>query len=117
MAPQLETSKVEALFKAASTTASGALGYATFFCNGNSTDYNGPCLHPEEAEREVIRAVSMGSTDAMDYLGSSFENGQLGTKDLSRALACYQLSAAKNTPQGLDGVKRLVSQGSESIKA
>jgi uncharacterized protein YecT (DUF1311 family) len=117
MAPQLETSKVEALFKAASTTASGALGYATFFCNGNSTDYNGPCLHPEEAEREVIRAVSMGSTDAMDYLGSSFENGQLGTKDLSRALACYQLSAAKNTPQGLDGVKRLVSQGTESIKA
>lgn len=117
MAPQLETSKVEALFKAASTTASGALGYATYFCRGNSTDYNGPCLHPEEAEREVIRAVSMGSTDAMDYLGSSFENGQLGTKDLSRALACYQLSAAKNTPQGLDGVKRLVSQGSESIKA
>lgn len=117
MAPQLETSKVEALFKAASTTASGALGYATFFCNGNSTDYNGPCLHPEEAEREVIRAVSMGSTDAMDYLGSSFENGQLGTKDLSRALACYQLSAAKNTPQGISGVKRLGELGTESIKA
>ncbi|KJZ65907.1 lysozyme inhibitor LprI family protein [Pseudomonas fluorescens] len=116
MAPQLETSKLEALFKAASTTASGALGYATYFCNGNSTDYNGPCLHPEEAEREVIRAVSMGSTDAMNYLGSSFESGQLGTKDLSRALACYQLSADKGRPQGSDGVKRLVSQGSD-IKA
>lgn len=116
MAPQLETSKLEALFKAASTTASGALGYATYFCNGNSTDYNGPCLHPEEAEREVIRAVSMGSTDAMNYLGSSFESGQLGTKDLSRALACYQLSAEKGRPQGSDGVKRLVSQGSD-IKA
>ncbi|KAA0973433.1 lysozyme inhibitor LprI family protein [Pseudomonas sp. ANT_J28] len=116
MAPQLETSKLEALFKAASTTASGALGYATYFCNGNSTDYNGPCLHPEEAEREVIRAVSMGSTDAMSYLGSSFESGQLGTKDLSRALACYQLSADKGHPQGSDGVKRLVSQGSD-IKA
>ncbi|MDI3353537.1 lysozyme inhibitor LprI family protein [Pseudomonas sp. UYIF39] len=116
MAPQLETSKLEALFKAASTTASGALGYATYFCNGNSTDYNGPCLHPEEAEREVIRAVSMGSTDAMSYLGSSFESGQLGTKDLSRALTCYQLSADKGHPQGSDGVKRLVSQGSD-IKA
>jgi TPR repeat protein len=116
MAPQLETSKLEALFKAASTTASGALGYATYFCNGNSTDYNGPCLHSEEAEREVIRAVSMGSTDAMNYLGSSFESGQLGTKDLSRALACYQLSADKGRPQGSDGVKRLVSQGSD-IKA
>ncbi|EJM20895.1 hypothetical protein PMI21_00826 [Pseudomonas sp. GM18] len=116
MAPQLETSKLEALFKAASTTPSGALGYATYFCNGNSTDYNGPCLHPEQAEREVIRAVSMGSTDAMNYLGSSFEDGQLGTKDMSRALACYQLSADKGSPQGSDGVKRLVSQGSD-IKA
>lgn len=116
MAPQLETSKLEALFKAASTLPNGALGYATYFCNGNSTDYNGPCLHPEEAEREVIRAVSMGSTDAMSYLGSSFESGQLGTKDLPRALACYQLSADKGHPQGSDGVKRLVSQGSD-IKA
>ncbi|WP_207284959.1 lysozyme inhibitor LprI family protein [Pseudomonas sp. FW300-N2A2] len=116
MAPQLETSKVEALFKAASTTPSGALGYATYFCNGNSTDYNGPCLHPEQAEREVVRAVSMGSTDAMNYLGSSFENGQLGTKDMSRALACYQLAADKGSPGGSDGVKRLVSQGSD-IKA
>jgi uncharacterized protein YecT (DUF1311 family) len=116
MAPQLETSKVEALFKAASTTASGALGYATYFCNGNSTDYNGPCLHPEQAEREVIRAVSMGSTEAMNYLGSSFESGELGTKDMSRALACYQMSADKGSPGGSDGVKRLVSQGSD-IKA
>lgn len=110
MAPQLETSKVEALFKAASTTASGALGYATYFCNGNSTDYSGPCLHPEQAEKEALRAVSMGSTDAMDYLGSTFESGELGTKDLPRALACYQMSADKNTPQGTAGVKRLVSQ-------
>ena len=116
MAPQLETSKLEALFKAASTTASGALGYATYFCNGNSTDYNGPCLHPEQAEREVIRAVSMGSTEAMNYLGSSFESGELGTKDMSRALACYQMSADKGSPGGSDGVKRLVSQGSD-IKA
>lgn len=110
MAPQLETSKVEDLFKAASTTASGALGYATYFCNGNSTDYSGPCLHPEQAEKEALRAVSMGSTDAMDYLGSTFEGGELGTKDLPRALACYQMSADKNTPQGIAGVKRLVSQ-------
>ena len=116
MAPQLETSKLEALFKAASTTPSGALGYATYFCNGNSTDYNGPCLHPEQAEREVIRAVSMGSTEAINYLASSFESGELGTKDMSRALACYQLSADKGSPRGSDSVKRLVSQGS-AIKA
>jgi len=114
MAPQLETSKVEALFKAAATTLpDGALGYATYYCNGNSTDYDGPCLHPEQAEREVFRAVSMGSTDAMNYLGFSFESGQLGTKDMSRALACYQLSADKGSPQGSDSVKRLLSQGSD----
>ncbi|MCP1442637.1 uncharacterized protein YecT (DUF1311 family)/TPR repeat protein [Pseudomonas sp. GGS8] len=116
MASQLETSKLEALFKAASTTASGALGYATYFCNGNSTDYSGPCLHPEQAEGQAIRAVSMGSTEAMNYLGSSFESGELGTKDMSRALACYQMSADKGSPGGSAGVKRLVSQGSD-IKA
>ncbi|WP_018927458.1 lysozyme inhibitor LprI family protein [Pseudomonas umsongensis] len=116
MASQLETSKLEALFKAASTTASGALGYATYFCNGNSTDYSGPCLHPEQAEGQAIRAVSVGSTEAMNYLGSSFESGELGTKDMSRALACYQMSADKGSPGGSAGVKRLVSQGSD-IKA
>ncbi len=52
----------------------------------------------------------------MNYLGFSFESGQLGTTDMSRALACYQLSADKGSPQGSDGVKRLVSQGSD-IKA
>ncbi|MGE8186991.1 lysozyme inhibitor LprI family protein [Pseudomonas sp. NPDC086278] len=118
MAPQLETIKVEALFKAAATTLpDGALGYAAYFCNGNSTDYNGPCLHPEQAEREVIRAVSMGSTEAMNILGSYFESGDLGTKDMSRALACYQLSADKGNPQGINNVGRLGSQGAESIKA
>jgi uncharacterized protein YecT (DUF1311 family) len=118
MAPQLETSKLETLFKAAATTLSdGALGYATYYCNGNSTDYNGPCLHPEQAEREAIRAVSMGSTDAMNYLAHALESGELGTKDMSRALACYQLSADKGSQQGINGVKRLVALGTELIKA
>ncbi len=117
MAPQLETSKLEALFKAASTLPSGALGYATYFCNGNSTDYNGPCLHPELAEKEVIRAIAMGSTDAMNYLAISFESGELGTKDISRALACFQLSADKGNQEGINNVRRLGSQGTESVKA
>lgn len=117
MAPQLETSKLEALFKAASTLPNGALGYATYFCNGNSTDYNGPCLHPEQAEKEVIRAISMGSTDAMNFLATSFESGELGTKDISRAMACYQLSADKGNQEGINNVGRLGSQGAESVKA
>lgn len=117
MASQLETPRVEALFKAASKIPSGALGYATFFCLGNSTDYSGPCLHPAEAEKQVIRAVSMGSTEAMIYLASSFESGDLGTKDMSRALACYQMAADKGIQSSIDSVKRLGSQGAESIKA
>ncbi|WP_223490338.1 lysozyme inhibitor LprI family protein [Pseudomonas sp. A-RE-19] len=118
MAPQLETSKLEALFKAAATTLpTGALGLSLFYCNGNSTDYDGPCQHPEQAEREIIRAVSMGSTDAMNSLASYFESGDLGTKDMSRALACYQLSANKGNQVGINNVGRLGSQGTESIKA
>lgn len=118
MAPQLETSKLEALFKAAATTLpGGALGLSFFYCNGNFTDYDGPCKNPEQAEREIIRAVSMGSTDAMNTLGSYFESGDLGTKDMSRALACYQLSADKGNQQGINNVGRLGSQDTESIKA
>jgi uncharacterized protein YecT (DUF1311 family) len=117
MASQLETPKVEALFKTASKIPSGALGYATFLCSGNSTDYNGPCLHPKQAEEQVIRAITMGSTDAMTYLASSFEGGELGAKDVSRALACYQMAADKGDQLGIDSVKRLGSQGTEPIKA
>ncbi|MFM9381204.1 lysozyme inhibitor LprI family protein [Pseudomonas sp. UV AK001] len=117
MASQLETSKVEALFKAASKTPSGALGYASFFCMGNSTDYDGPCLHPKQAEEQVIRAISMGSVDGMNYLASSFEAGDLGTKDMSRALACYQMAADKGDQAGARNVQRLTSQGADTIKA
>jgi len=116
MASQLETSKVEALFKAASKTPSGALGYASFFCMGNSTDYDGPCLHPKQAEEQVIRAISMGSVDGMNYLASSFEAGDLGTKDMSRALACYQMAADKGDQAGARNVQRLTSQGAGAIK-
>jgi len=117
MASQLETSKVEALFKAASKIPSGALGYATFLCSGNSTDYNGPCLHPKQAEEQVIRAINMGSKEAMFYLASTFEGGELGTKDMSRALACYQMAAEKGYRSGVDSVARLKSQVPEPIKA
>nr|WP_189684896.1 lysozyme inhibitor LprI family protein [Pseudomonas sp. SWRI99] len=117
MASQLETPKVEALFKAASKIPRGALAYATFFCIGNSTDYNGPCLHPKQAEEQVIRAIEMGSTDAMIYLASTLEAGELGTKDVSRALACYQMAADKDDPQAMEQLKRLGSLGTEPIKA
>ncbi|MHC3825333.1 tetratricopeptide repeat protein [Pseudomonas sp. G3-19] len=111
MAPQLETEKVEALFKAAATTlADGAASLSTFYCYGNNPVPEGPCRHPEQAEKELIRAASMGSVDAMNYLGYSFEEGRLVTKDMSRALACYRLAADKGNDTAAGNLKRLHAQ-------
>ena len=117
MASQLETDKVEALFKASATTlASGASALSTFYCYGNNTDPEGPCQHPEEAERELIRAASMGSPEAMNKLGDTFETGRLVTKDTARALDCYRLAANKGSTIALNNLTRLKSQTAEAAE-
>ena len=117
MASQLETEKVEALFKAAATTlAGGASALSTFYCYGNDTDPEGPCQHPEEAERELIRAASMGSSDAQNKLGDTFETGRLVTKDASRALDCYRLAASKGNAIALSNLTRLKSQTADATE-
>jgi hypothetical protein len=117
MASQLETEKVKALFKAAATTlASGASALSTFYCYGNDTDPEGPCQHPEEAERELIRAASMGSSDAQNKLGDTFETGRLVTKDASRALDCYRLAASKGNAIALSNLTRLKSQTADATE-
>ncbi|CAI8978086.1 tetratricopeptide repeat protein [Pseudomonas zeae] len=117
MASQLETEKVEALFKAAAATlASGASALSTFYCYGNDTDPEGPCQHPEEAERELIRAASMGSSDAQNKLGDTFETGRLVTKDASRALDCYRLAASKGNAIALSNLTRLKSQTADATE-
>ncbi|QAY83489.1 tetratricopeptide repeat protein [Pseudomonas arsenicoxydans] len=118
MAPQLETQKVEALFKAAATTlADGSAALSTFYCYGNNTTPEGPCEHPEQSEKELIRAASMGSVGAMNYLGYSFEEGRLVTKDMSRALACYRLAAGKGDDTAVGNLKRLNAQNADVTKA
>lgn len=118
MAPQLETEKVEALFKAAATTlADGAASLSTFYCYGNNPAAEGPCQHPEQSEKELIRAASMGSASAMNYLGYSFEEGRLVTKDMSRALACYRLAADQGNDTAIRNVKRLNTQNADATKA
>jgi hypothetical protein len=118
MASQLETEKLEALFKAAATTlADGAAGLSTFYCYGNSTTSEGPCQHPEQAEKQLIRAASMGSVDAINYLGYSFEEGALKTKDMSRAVACYRLAADKGNETAMRNLKRLKMQSADAIPA
>jgi uncharacterized protein YecT (DUF1311 family) len=118
MAPQLEYGKVEALFKAAAVNSpSGAESLAGFYCFGNETAGEGPCQRPIEVEKELIRAASMGSTNAFVSLGSYWESGDLGKKDIPRALACYQLAANKGYESGLNAVKRLQSEVTEPIAA
>ena len=118
MASQLETEKVEILFKAAATTlADGAAALSTFYCYGNNAVPEGPCQHPELAEKELVRAASMGSADALNYLGYSFEDGVLVTKDMSRAIACYRLAADKGNDTAVRNLKRLNKQSTDATKS
>ncbi|MBX8564037.1 sel1 repeat family protein [Pseudomonas cichorii] len=115
MAPQLETSKVEALFKTAATTlAEGALGLSTFYCYGNNTGADGACQYPALAEKELIRAATMGSVNAVNYLGYSFETGELATKDVPRAMACYRLAAEQGDQVASSNWQRLKMQVSDA---
>ncbi|MBX8595962.1 sel1 repeat family protein [Pseudomonas cichorii] len=116
MAPQLDTAKVERLLKAAATTlADGAASLSTFYCYGNTIAGEGACQNPELAEKELIRAASMGSVDATNYLGYTFERGELATKDVSRAMACYSLVAEKGNQTAADNLKRLKAQGADTV--
>jgi TPR repeat protein len=118
MAPQLEISKVEALYNAAATTlAEGAAGLSSFYCYGNDPTAEGPCQHPVQAEEALIRAVAMGSIDATNYLGYSFETGELATKDMARALACYRLAADKGNEAAANNFNRLETQTAAATKA
>lgn len=116
MAPQLSDDKVEALLKAAAATlADGAASLSTFYCYGNSTAPEGPCHRPAQAEEELIRAGSMGSVDAINYLGDAFENGTLKTRDTARAMACYQLAAAQGNPVASENARRLAVQLTDDV--
>ncbi|QEI04412.1 sel1 repeat family protein [Pigmentiphaga aceris] len=117
MAPQLETPVVEKLFKAAATTlADGASSLSTFYCYGNTTDPQGACRQPELAEQSLVRAASMGSIDAVNYLGYSFEQGTMATKDAYRALACYRLAADKGNTTAAANLTRLQALVIESAE-
>lgn len=118
MAPQLETKKVEALLKAAATTlAEGAASLSTFYCYGNNAASQGTCERPDQAEKELIRAASMGSVDATNYLGRSFEKGELATHDISRAIACYRLAASKGNRVAVNNLNRLKKQAADVSNA
>ena len=117
MVSQLETPQVEALFKAAATTlADGAAGLSSFYCYGNVTTHDGPCQRPSLAEKELIRAASMGSVTAIHQLGYAFESGAMVTKDAYRAMSCYRLAADKGDQIAASNLARLQSLVIDEVK-
>lgn len=118
MAPQLKTEKVEQLFKAAATTLpEGAMSLSLFYCLGNNITSDGPCQHPVQAEDALMRAARMGSAFATNALGRAFETGELATKDMSRAVACYQLAAKQGSEGSIAHLERLNKQPVGTFKA
>lgn len=118
MAPQLPTDQVEALVKAAAEiSADGALTLSLYYCHGNTIAGADTCQHPELAEKALIRAATMGSVQALGALGSAFERGKLVTKDLSRAVACYELGVAKGHKGSVYSLGELKKNAATPIKA
>ncbi|XJP58388.1 lysozyme inhibitor LprI family protein [Pseudomonas sp. A1437] len=117
MAPQLPTYKLEALIKAAAATSpEGALMLSLYYCDGNTLAGTGSCQHPALAEESMIRAATMGSVHALGALGSAFERGELVTKDLSRAVACYEMGAAKGNKGSIHRLDELKKNSTTPIK-
>lgn len=118
MAPQLKNEKVEQLFKAAATTLpEGAMSLSLFYCVGNNISSDGPCQHPAQAEEALTQAARMGSAFATNALGRAFETGELVTKDMSRAVACYQLAAKHGSKGSIAHLERLNKQPAGVVKA
>ena len=117
MAPQVPTDTLESLFKAAATTLpNGAMGLSEFYCDGNELTFDGPCKNPALAEQALMGAVKMGNAVAISKLGSTFASGEWGTKDPSRAMACYQLALAQGYEGANFGLEHLNKNSTTEIK-
>ncbi|WP_426233831.1 lysozyme inhibitor LprI family protein [Pseudomonas sp. TWP3-2] len=118
MAPQVPTDTLESLFKAAATTLPlGAMGLSQFYCDGNELTSTGPCKHPALAEETLIHAAKTGSPVALSFLGSAFERGEMKTKDMARALACYQMAVAQGDEGAIRMLEHLKQDSANELKA
>ncbi|GGU49055.1 lipoprotein [Pseudomonas laurentiana] len=112
MAPALSAELNEKLLtRAAETLPVAAALLARFYCNGTDDTRDGPCLDPARAEAMLIKSVKMGGWETLPMLASHYEQGDLQGRDLSRALACYQLAREKGVEGYVDSVQRLRDQG------
>ncbi|WP_256207514.1 tetratricopeptide repeat protein [Pseudomonas nunensis] len=111
-APRLDNGKILALLKDASTTVAGAsLALADFYCDEGHYDQQRSCANPEKSMEALQSAVKLGSVDAVNQLGTSLERGSLVPQDTERALACYQIAAAKGLDISRSNAERLSAQG------
>jgi TPR repeat protein len=96
---------------AAKTHPDAALALSDFYCNEGDYESERVCANPEDAAQALIAAARMGSADALNQLGYSYETGTLVEQDSSRALACYTSAAGKGSARAEKNVKRLATKG------
>lgn len=108
MAPKLDEEKLESLYKtAARTLPAGAEGLSYFYCYGNDIAGNGPCKDPSRAEQALIDSARLGSAEGANSVGEYFETGKLVTKDINRAIACYQLAVQRGNSDAIKNLERI----------
>jgi TPR repeat protein len=111
-APRLQNTRIQALLEmAAKTHPDAALALSDFYCNEGDYESERVCANPEDAAQALIAAARMGSADALNQLGYSYETGTLVEQDSSRALACYTSAAGKGSARAEKNVKRLATKG------
>ncbi|WP_256674705.1 hypothetical protein [Pseudomonas sp. LD120] len=92
MAPALKPGEPEELLRPyAPTDAEAALMLSMYYCDPLGDGSVNKCQQPRKSEELVLRtARELDSATAYYYLGSGYAEGQWGTADGPRALACYQ---------------------------
>lgn len=111
-APRLENKIIKALLVAASEQLpESALALSDFYCDEGEYSQERPCINPDKAFQALVKGAKMGSADALNQLGYTYEMGTLTEQDQVQALACYKLAADKGMQRAAKNFNRLISQG------
>lgn len=111
-APRLENKRIKALLAAASEQLpESALALSDFYCDEGDYSQERPCINPDKAFQALVTSAQMGSLDALNQLGYTYEMGTLIEQDQVQALACYKLAADNDMQRAAKNFNRLISQG------
>lgn len=110
-APRLDDARIlELLLSAASTSGAANLALANFYCDEGRYDQVRPCADPQKSLNALEAGSKLGSMEALNQLGLSYERGTLGTKNINRALACFQAAAAQGFELSKENAARLIAK-------